>query len=83
MMLIISPYDLNALPPFPHHPYHQHADGWTITRQDLVLLTETRAMLRSSAIGVARAWPHLVYHQLVLSSTKNEHECRRGQCQGR
>ena len=40
-------------------------NGWTITRQDLVLLTETRAMPRSSAIGVARAWAHLVYHQLV------------------
>ena len=46
--------------------YHSpRADGWTITRQDLVLLTETRAMLRSSAIGVARAWLHLVYHQLL------------------
>ena len=40
-------------------------NGWIITGLDPVLLTKTRAMPRSSAIGVARAWAHLVYHQLV------------------
>ena len=47
-----------------------HADGWTITKQDLVLLTETRPMLRISAIdiGADRTCVHLVYHQLVRRS---------------
>ena len=66
--LCLLPIDSPELSLAPSNSYiTQHADGWTITKQDLVLLTETRPMLRISAIGVDRTCVHLVYHQLVQS----------------
>ena len=39
---------------------YPRADGWTISLLDLELLTKTRPMLQTSAIGVGRASVHLV-----------------------
>ena len=49
-----------------------HANRWTITWLDQVLLAETRAMLRTSAIGVGRTWPHLVYHKLTWRGSRGQ-----------
>ena len=41
-----------------------------------MLLTETRAMLQTSAIGVGRAWPHLVYHLLTRRRFQHQRQCQ-------